>query len=183
MLASASSQRYWQTSPAALLLGIFAEAVRPAFSAMMIDVVPERDRLRAFSLNYWAINLGFAVRRHPAGCAAQVDYLLLFVGRRGHHADHAADHPDLPGARPGRAAAVTRRADAPARPGLGTVFRDRVFVGFLHAANCCVVLVIMQHMSTLPIAMSARRPRPATFGSVIAVNGVLIVAASCSSRS
>ena len=34
----------------------------------------------------------------------------------------------------------------------------------------------MQHMSTLPIAMSADGLGPATFGWVIAVNGVLIVA-------
>ncbi len=64
---------------AALLLGSFAEAARPAFSAMMVDVVPDRDRLRAFSLNYWAINLGFASAAILAGFAAEVDYLLLFV--------------------------------------------------------------------------------------------------------
>jgi hypothetical protein len=50
-----------------------------------------------------------------------------------------------------------------------------VFVSFL-ALNFLVVLVIMQHMSTLPIAMSADGLSPATFGWVIAVNGLMIVA-------
>ena len=49
---------------------MFAEAARPAFGAMMVDVVPERDRLRAFTLNYWAINLGFACAAVLAGLAA-----------------------------------------------------------------------------------------------------------------
>ncbi|HWG99768.1 MAG TPA: MFS transporter, partial [Pilimelia sp.] len=61
------------------LLGMFADGARPAFSAMMVDVVPERDRLRAFTLNYWAINLGFACASVLAGLAAQVDFLLLFA--------------------------------------------------------------------------------------------------------
>src|SRR4029453_14590144 len=60
-------------------------------------------------------------------------------------------------------------------PGLGTVFRDRVFVSFL-ALNFLVVLVIMQHQSTLPIAMSTDGLGPATYGWVIAVNGLMIVA-------
>jgi MFS family permease len=42
---------YWELAVGALLLGMFAEAARPAFSAMMLDVVPMRDRLRAFSLS------------------------------------------------------------------------------------------------------------------------------------
>jgi MFS family permease len=41
--------------------------------------------------------------------------------------------------------------------------------------NLGAVVVIFQHMSTLPIAMLADGLGPATFGWVIAVNGVLIV--------
>ncbi|BCJ53848.1 hypothetical protein Asp14428_53230 [Actinoplanes sp. NBRC 14428] len=67
------------------------------------------------------------------------------------------------------------RRRTPRGPGLGAVFRDRVFVAFL-ALNFLVVLVVMQHMSTLPIAMTADGLSPATFGWVIAVNGLLIVA-------
>ena len=79
MVALGFAHTYAQIITAAFLLGAFAEGVRPAFSAMMIDVVPERDRVRAYSLNYWAVNLGFAVAAVGAGLAAQVDYLLLFL--------------------------------------------------------------------------------------------------------
>ena len=79
MLALGFARPLWTVAVGALLLGMFAEAARPAFGAMMVDVVPERDRLRAFSLNYWAINLGFACAAVLAGLAAEAGYLLLFV--------------------------------------------------------------------------------------------------------
>ena len=71
MLALGLARDLWAVALGALLLGMFAEAARPAFGAMMIDVVPEKDRLRAFSLNYWAINLGFACAAVLAGLAAR----------------------------------------------------------------------------------------------------------------
>lgn len=175
MLGLGFAQGFWQLIVGALLLGVFAEGVRPAFQAMMIDVLPERDRIRAYSLNYWAINLGFASAAILAGFAAQFDYLLLFVVDAGTTLITAIiSLIFLAETRPARAG---HPAASPARggPGLGTVFRDKVFLGFL-TLNFFVVLVIMQHMSTLPIAMSADGLGPATFGWVIAVNGLMIVA-------
>ena len=64
---------------AVFVLGMVSEASRPAMQALMIDIVPERDRMRAFSLNYWVINLGFAFAATPAGLVAGVDFRLLFV--------------------------------------------------------------------------------------------------------
>ncbi len=155
---------------AAFLLGVFADGVRPAFAAMMIDVVPERDRVRAFSLNYWAINLGFATASIGAGLAAQVDYLLLFLVDAGTTLIAALiSLIFLAETRPVLAVATHAKA------GIGTVFRDRIFIGFL-LLNLGTVIVIFQHMSTLPIAMSADGLGPATFGWVIAINGVMIVA-------
>jgi MFS family permease len=69
----------WWIAAGVAILGASSEMARPAFSALMIDVVPERDRLRAFSLNYWAINLGFACSAVIAGFAAHLGYLPLFL--------------------------------------------------------------------------------------------------------
>ncbi|GAA3930335.1 MDR family MFS transporter [Actinoplanes auranticolor] len=176
MLALGFAEGFWQLAAGALLLGVFADGVRPAFQAMMIDIVPERDRIRAYSLNYWAINLGFASAAVLAGFAAQFDYLLLFV------VDAATTLATavislifLAETRPARTAARPQRGRAARGPGLGTVFRDRVFLAFL-VLNFFVVLVVMQHMSTLPISMTADGLSPATFGWVIAINGLMIVA-------
>jgi len=160
----------------ALLLGVFAEGVRPAFGAMMVDVVPERDRLRAFTLNYWAINLGFAVASALAGFAAEAGYLLLFLvdaattlitaviifGKVGETGPAGRARPASAGG-----------TGAPAA-GLRTVFTDRVF-GVFVLLNLLIAVVFLQHLSTLPIAMGADGLSPSTFGLVIALNGVLIV--------
>ncbi|GAA2504769.1 MDR family MFS transporter [Winogradskya humida] len=171
MLTLGFAQGFWQLVIGTFLLGTFAEGVRPAFQAMMIDVVPDKDRVRAYSLNYWAINLGFATSAVLAGIAAKFDFLLLFVVDAGTTLITAViSLIFLAETRPVRAAVRRVRGG----PGLGTVFRDRVFVGFL-ALNFFIVLVMMQHMSTLPIAMAADGLSPATYGWVIAVNGIMIV--------
>lgn len=175
MLALGFAEQLWVVAAGALLLGAFAEAARPAFSAMMIDVVPERDRLRAFTLNYWAINLGFACAAVLAGLAASVDYLLLFVVDAATTLVTAAIvFLKVSETRPVRAARARTIAGTPSRGGLGLVFTDRVFLGFV-ALNLLTALVFMQHISMLPIAMGQDGLPPTTYGSVIALNGVLIV--------
>ncbi|SCL14027.1 Predicted arabinose efflux permease, MFS family [Micromonospora rhizosphaerae] len=174
MLALGLARPLWAVSLGALLLGTFAEAARPAFGAMMIDVVPEKDRLRAFSLNYWAINLGFACAAVLAGLAAQAGYLLLFV------VDAATTvvtaliiFTRVKETRTASAAPARSGGDAPAGV-LRTILTDRVYLGFV-ALNLFAALVFLQHISMLPIAMGDSGLTPATYGSVIALNGVLIV--------
>ncbi|WP_436526061.1 MDR family MFS transporter [Actinoplanes sp. HUAS TT8] len=171
MLTLGFAKTYPQILIVTALLGLFAEGVRPAFSAMMVDIVPEQDRVRAFSLNYWAINLGFALAAIAAGFAAQFDYLLLFV------VDSATTLVTatitlifLAETRPARRATA---GPAP-RGGMRAALGDRAFAVFL-LINLLSVLVILQHASTLPIAMLADGFSASTYGWVIAVNGILIV--------
>ncbi|MFR9780315.1 MDR family MFS transporter [Micromonospora sp. MS34] len=174
MLGLGLARPLWSVALGALLLGTFAEAARPAFGAMMIDVVPEKDRLRAFSLNYWAINLGFACAAVLAGLAAQAGYLLLFV------VDAATTLITaliiFTRVRETRSAATgsARKGDGAPAGALRTILTDRVFLSFV-ALNLFAALVFLQHISMLPIAMGDSGLSPATYGSVIALNGVLIV--------
>jgi MFS family permease len=171
MLTLGFARPYWQILAITFLLAVFTEAVRPAFMAMMVDVVPDRDRVRAFSLTYWAINLGFALSAVGAGLAAKVDYLLLFVIDAGTTVISALiSLIFLAETRPAPTHPVAhQRAD-----GLLVVLRDRIFMTYI-LISFGAIAVIMQHMSTLPIAMTADGFSAATFGGVIAVNGVLIV--------
>ncbi|MFF4878312.1 MULTISPECIES: MFS transporter [unclassified Micromonospora] len=173
MLGLGLARDLWAVALGALLLGMFAEAARPAFGAMMIDVVPAKDRLRAFSLNYWAINLGFACAAILAGLAAQANYLLLFVVDAATMLITAliifVKVPETQ--QTGRT--VTPAATAQ-RGALRTILNDRVYLGFV-ALNLFAALVFLQHISMLPIAMGDDGLSPATYGSVIALNGVLIV--------
>jgi len=150
------------------------DATRPAFQAMMVDVVPARDRLRAFSLNYWAINLGFAFAAVLAGLAAQADFLLLFVIDATTTLTTAAIiFLKVRETRRPQGFARRRDTSAPAA-GLHSVLADRIFLGFL-LLNLLTAVVFLQHISMLPIAMGEDGLSPSTFGWVIALNGVLIV--------
>ncbi|GIE97839.1 MDR family MFS transporter [Paractinoplanes rishiriensis] len=168
MLALGFAHTYGMILVLTLLLGVFTEAVRPAFAAMMVDVVPDHDRVRAYSLNYWAINLGFALSAVGAGLAAKANYLLLFVVDAGSTLITALigliflteTKPVSTGPRPAGS--------------LSAVFRDRTYLIFT-LINLGAVVVMMQHLSSLPISMTADGFSPATFGWVIAVNGLLIV--------
>lgn len=160
---------------AVFFLGMISEASRPASSALMIDIVAEPDRLRAFSLQYWVINLGFAFAALTAGLVAGFDFRLVFAIdaiTTALGATLVAVKVAEPARVRARAAATT--AAAP-RPGLVTVFRDRIFLGFV-GLNVLTAMVFMQHISTLPITMARDGLSAQTYGAVIALNGVLIVA-------
>src|SRR5262249_47517743 len=57
-------------APLALLVGFLADISRPAISTLVAEVVPERDRLRAYGLLHWAVNIGFSVAPVVAGFMA-----------------------------------------------------------------------------------------------------------------
>ncbi|MFY1696194.1 MULTISPECIES: MDR family MFS transporter [unclassified Solwaraspora] len=177
LLALGLAQRWWLLLLGAALLGMCNEGARPAYGAMMIDVVPAADRLRAYSLNYWAVNLGYAFAAVLAGLAAQVDYFLLFaVNAATTLATAAIVFVAVGETRPAAAGPAAAASGLTTRPaGLRTVFADRVFLGFV-GLNVLLAVVFMQHSSMLPISMAADGLSPATFGAVIALNGVLIVA-------
>jgi MFS family permease len=172
MLALGFAHSFAQIIVNTFLLGLVTEAARPAFQAMMIDVVGMADRVRAYSLNYWAVNLGFALSSVGAGLAAKANYFLLFAVDSGTTLITALlsliflaeTRPTVPRVAPGQRS----------RGGLGTVLRDRTFMLYV-VISLGGIAVMMQHMSTLPIAMTADGLSVATYGGVIAVNGVLIV--------
>lgn len=159
----------------AFLVGMASNASRPAVQAMMADIVRPEDRVRAFSLNYWAINLGFAVSSAGAGFIAEYSYLAGFLGEAVMTLICAVVvFVKLPESRPQRAKAT---ADEPAEPdvSMGTVLRDGRFMSVV-GLSFLIALIFMQGHVALPLAMGADGFSSSDFGMAIAVNGVLIVA-------
>ncbi|MFD9439233.1 MDR family MFS transporter [Streptomyces sp. NPDC060006] len=155
----------------AFLVGMTSNASRPAVQAMMADIVRPEDRVRAFSLNYWAINLGFAVSSMAAGFIAQSSYLAGFLIEAGMTMACAiVIFAKLPESRPER---VPKAAGEP-EVGLGTVLRDGRFMGVV-GLSFLVALIFQQGFVGLPVAMGEAGFTPADYGMAIAVNGVLIV--------
>ena len=159
----------------AFLVGMASNASRPAVQAMIADIVDPADRVRAFSLNYWAINLGFAVSSAAAGFIAQYSYLAGFLGEASMTLACAVlVFLKVPESRPERAKAT---ADRPPEPevGLGTVLRDGRFMSVV-GLSFVVALIFQQSFVGLPVAMGADGFTSRDYGLVIAANGLLIVA-------
>ncbi|MEU0690914.1 MDR family MFS transporter [Streptomyces uncialis] len=157
----------------AFLVGAASNASRPAVQAMMADIVRPEDRVRAFSLNYWAINLGFAISSIAAGFIAEYSYLAGFLGEAVMTLACAiVVFVKLPESRPVR---TEQEKAADPEVGLGTVLRDGRFMGVV-GLSFLISLIFMQSSVGLPIAMGEAGFTPADFGLAMAVNGVLIVA-------
>jgi MFS family permease len=156
----------------AFLVGMASNASRPAVQAMMADIVRPEDRVRAFSLNYWAINLGFAVSSMAAGFIAESSYLAGFLIEAAMTMACAIlVFVKLPESRPERTAAQKAEPEV----GLGTVLRDGRFMSVV-GLSFLVALIFQQGSVGLPVAMGEAGFTPAEYGMAIAVNGVLIVA-------
>ncbi|MFF7868876.1 MDR family MFS transporter [Streptomyces qaidamensis] len=157
----------------AFLVGMASNASRPAVQAMMADIVRTEDRIRAFSLNYWAINLGFAVSSMAAGFIAEVSYRAGFLIEAGMTMACAIlVFLRLPESKPAEPAV---RTAAPADSvSLGTVLRDRRFMSVV-GLSFLIALIFQQGSVGLPVAMGEAGFTPAEYGMAIAVNGVLIV--------
>lgn len=154
----------------AFLVGMASNASRPAVQAMMADIVRPEDRVRAFSLNYWAINLGFAISSIGAGFIAEFSYLAGFLIEAGMTLICAfVVFAKLPESKPVQVA----KEAAPA-VGLGTVLRDGRFMSVV-GLSFLVALVFQQGSVGLPVAMGEAGFTPADYGTAMAVNGVLIV--------
>ncbi|MCF3960508.1 MDR family MFS transporter [Streptomyces fuscigenes] len=183
----------------ACLVGMASSASRPAVQAMMADIVRPEDRVRAFSLNYWAINLGFAVSSALAGFVAQYSYRAGFFGEAAMTLLCAVVvYTKLPESRPGdgsgpgsgaRArdgrAGTDRsrsggdgggvRAGGEAPVSMLSVVRDGRFMSVV-ALSFVVALIFQQGSVGLPVAMGEAGFTSAEFGTAMAANGLLIVA-------
>lgn len=159
---------------AAFLVGLTSNSSRPAVSAMMADIVRPEDRMRAFAVNYWAINLGFACSAVIAGLVAQYSYLAGFLGEAALTLVCAVlCFLKLPESRP-EPAARAEEADGPA-VGLGSVLRDGRFMA---VTGLSLLLTLLFHQSSvaLPVSMGRAGLSSGDYGMAMAVNGVLIVA-------
>ena len=151
-----------------LVYGLCLDLFRPAVQAAVADLVPDRDRARAYALNFWAVNLGFAVAVPLGGLLAAHGYWTLFL------LDAATSLAfagiilrRVPETRPARG----EHEDAGS---LATVLSDRLLLALV----ACVVLhgtIYLQAFTTLPIVVDRDGLGSAGFGLVLGLNGILII--------
>ncbi|MFD5766274.1 MDR family MFS transporter [Streptomyces sp. NPDC127049] len=165
----------WGVALVVLLMGVSMQAVRPSINATIADMVPADDVRRAYALNYWALNLGFAVASIAGGAAAFLGYRTLFL------VDAVATtlcaiivFLRLPETRPERAAAKAGEKAAEERVSMLDVLRDAPF-RTLVLLNLLVCVVFTAPWIGLPLTMAEQGLPPSSYGMVIAVNGIVIV--------
>jgi len=149
------------------LLGLAAAMYQPSTSAMIVDLVEPRYRIKAFSYQYWAVNLGFSLAALVGGFMAASNFALLFV---------------LDATTTLIFAAIVWRAVPETRPqtseravgSLLTPYLDRKFAPFM-ALSYVGAFIFMQHLTMLPVDMTSKHLATSDFGIAIAVNGLFIV--------
>ncbi|MFI8828129.1 MDR family MFS transporter [Streptomyces sp. NPDC053431] len=165
----------WGVALVVLLMGVAMQGVRPSINASIADLVPAHDVRRAYALNYWALNLGFAIAAIGGGVAIVLGYRTLFL------VDAAATvlcalivFLRLPETRPEAKTDTAGRPVAEDKVSVLTVLRDAPF-RTLVTLNLLVCLVFTAPWIGLPLTMAAEGLEPSAYGAVIAVNGVVIV--------
>ncbi len=170
MLQLGVARSEWHIALSPLALGLFAESYRPPLQAMVADLVGGADRVRAFGLLYWAVNLGFAVAAVAAGLLARVSFGVLFVGDAATTLAFGAivwwNVPETRAPQP--------RARAADDAGMLAPYADAVMLLFL-LLSFALALVFQQCFTTLPVDMEAHGVSARAYGMLIAVNGLMII--------
>lgn len=169
MLALSQARSYGAIVACTFLAGASAELYRPASSALIGDLVEPEQRVLAFGLYRFAINLGVAVGPATAGFLADRSFFYVFLADAltsfvyGAIALVALPH----GVR-------TAAHEEAAGDGYRAALADRRFVYFL-LATLCMTWVDFQMISTLPIHVTKAGFSPSQYGMLISLNGALIV--------
>ena len=153
---------------ALVALGACLNAVGPASSSLVAGLVPAEARLQGFALNYWVVNLGYAVAPALGALLLARGFAALFVAQ--------ACGLGLAGLLAWRR--LPRAAAAPADGARGgprsSPLTDPGYLAFL-ASNLVFQLVYVQCTVTLPVVTHRDGLSSTAFGLLLTLNGALLL--------
>jgi MFS family permease len=153
----------------AFVVGLIGEFYRPAAAALLGDLVKPEQRIAAFGMYRFAINLGFAAGPATAGFLAERSFLWVFLGDAitsfayGIVALLALPHGMRSDAK-----------DETANEGLRHALTNRAFMYFL-IATLGLTWIEFQLNSTLPLHITSIGHSLKTYGMLMSLNGVIII--------
>jgi MFS family permease len=169
VLAVSQISAYAVIVPVAFVAGLATEMFRPAGAALIADSVPEHQRVSAFALLRFVVNLAIAAGAVVA--ALLVSHSITWV----FYTDAASSVafgivallalPEGP---------RVRKAEEPPGSGYLSALADRAFVLFL-VASAVAAFVYFQQQAALPLHVRAGGFPDRDFGLLLALNGLLIV--------
>ena len=150
----------------AFLAGFAFDFQRPAVSAAVADLVPVADRVRAYGLNYWAINIGASIAPLIGGALAAVGYHFLFNVDAVTSVFYFAII--LLWFREPR-----KHVQGAGRSPLAAFSDHRMLL--LFGLACLLTVQFFQAYSTLPLVMRQQGMDASDFSRALAANGVTVV--------
>jgi MFS family permease len=168
MLLLSGADSWWSIVVLTGLNGLCGELYRPASSALLADLVPNGQRVIAFSVYRMALNAGWAFGPATAGFIASHSFFWLFVGDAftsllfGAVAWIALPHGLRSGA-----------SDAGWKPALKHIRRNRSFLQFL-AGSIFIAWIFFQLSSSYGLFISGLGYSPVVYGALISFNGFIV---------
>ncbi|GHO64617.1 MFS transporter [Ktedonobacter sp. SOSP1-52] len=173
MLALGFAQNISLIVVLAILYKQLSDLAGPAISAAIADMTPRDKLAQAYSLPYWANNLGSAIGPILAGVLAPVSYLLLFVG----DALTTCCFGVLIwfGVPETRLSRKVKREQSIERPEYLRITLTDPWLWSYALLGLIFDMVYFQHWTAMPLDMQAHGLGPLVYGSVMAINAVQVV--------
>ncbi len=158
----------------AAVIGLLAQAYRPASSALLVELTPEPQHVMVFAVYRLAFNLGTTAGPLLGALLITYSYNLMFYVDAATSVGFALFALSLPHSVPSTDDA-TAPATGAARRSYLTVLRDRRFMLFMLALFLNAVVYIQQ-VAVLPLQVTADGHRPALYAALLSLNAVVVIA-------
>ncbi|MFC9293277.1 MDR family MFS transporter [Streptomyces sp. NPDC057011] len=158
------------------LVGVFAQLYRPAAGALLVDLVPEQQRVMSFAVLRLAINVGMAVGPLVGGLLSGMSYTYVFLGDAlFSFAFGTLALLTLPAGRPVTAPpAADTVKEKRAKGGYRQVLADRPYALFL-GSMVAATFVYGQSTVTLPLHVTDAGFDNKVYGLLLGLNALLCV--------
>jgi MFS family permease len=152
-----------------MLAGLTGELYRPACSALLADLVPQGQRIRAFAAYRMAFNAGWALGPATAGLIAKYSFTWLFIGDAVTSLAYGLIAlAFLP------KGLKSERKEAGWAEAAAVMKRDRKFQ-HLVVSSLLIGFVFFQMVSTFGLHVTKIGFSASTYGILISINGLLVV--------
>lgn len=162
-----------------LISTFFNGFIRPVFSSMIVDILPQEQRSVGFSLNYLAINLGVSVGPIIAGFLFHNFLPLLFLGdaltsfisvffiwknvKETYHRGHDLE--------------IVNKAEEAEKGNIWQLFCKRPYLLFFILLNIIYSFSYTQHRFSLPVTLNEifNEQGAMLFGYLMSINAVTVL--------
>jgi MFS family permease len=156
----------------AAVIGLLAQAYRPASSALLVELTPDKQHVMVFAVYRLAFNLGTTAGPLLGALLITYSYNLMFYVDAVTSVGFALFALSLPHSVSGTVAAGG--AQRPKRSSYLAVLADRRFVLFMVALFLNAVVYIQQ-VSVLPLQVAADGHRPGLYAALLSLNAVVVI--------